>query len=364
MNLIRAGSHGEDVRDVQQRLARLGSVIDPDETDGTFGASTEARVRAFQQQRGLVADGIVGSDTWGALVEAGYAIGDRTLYLHEPFFRGDDILTLQRKLNALGFDAWKDDGIFGPHVDAAVREFQTNVGLEPDGIVGLETLEALERLRADVEAPSRARVREAESMREMTTLVGAIIAIDPGHGPGDPGASGPGGFVEHAATARLAAALARELGRRGAEPILLRDGLDDPSTGERARAANTADAAVCISLHLNDGEPAAEGATCLYFGTDVSTSPAGQRLAEHIQEELTGRMGLMDCRTHAMSLTILRETRMPAVQVEPCFITNPREEALLREDAFVGDTARAIAIGIERFLTPDESGSEEPAAER
>ncbi len=357
MDLIRPGSHGEDVRDVQQRLTRLGALIDPAETDGTFGASTEAGVRAFQQQRALVADGIVGPDTWGQLVEAGYALGDRTLYLHEPFFRGDDVLTLQRKLNSLGFDAWKDDGIFGPHVDTAVREFQANVGLEPDGIVGLETLETLDRLRADVEAPSRARVRETESLRQETSLVGAAVAIDPGHGPGDPGASGPSGLVERDAATRLAAALADELARRGAVPILLREGPQDPSASDRARAANAAGAVVCISLHLNDGDPAAEGATCLYFGTDVSTSPAGQRLAEHILEELTARMGLMDCRTHAMSLAILRETRMPAVQVEPCFITNPREEALLREDAFVRDAAGAIAIGIERFLAPSVDGA-------
>src|ERR671931_671620 len=57
-------------------------------------------------------------------------------------------------------------------------------------------------------------------------------------------------------------------------------------------------------------------------------------------------------RTHRMSITILRETKMPAVQVEPCFVTNPREEWLLREEAFRHDVAIAIAHGVERFFGP------------
>ncbi len=46
-----------------------------------FGASTEEAVKAFQQRRGLPSDGMVGEDTWGELVEAGYRLGDRVLYL-------------------------------------------------------------------------------------------------------------------------------------------------------------------------------------------------------------------------------------------------------------------------------------------
>ena len=84
----------------------------------------------------------------------------------------------------------------------------------------------------------------------------------------------------------------------------------------------------------------------------MTFSPAGQRLADLIQDELTTRLGLKDGRTHRMSITILRETRMPAVQVEPCFVTNPREERLLREEAFRRDLAIAIAHGIERFFGP------------
>ena len=77
-----------------------------------------------------------------------------------------------------------------------------------------------------------------------------------------------------------------------------------------------------------------------------------KRQIDLIQDELTTRLGLKDGRTHRMSITILRETRMPAVQVEPCFVTNPREERLLREEAFRRDLAIAIAHGIERFFGP------------
>jgi N-acetylmuramoyl-L-alanine amidase len=60
----------------------------------------------------------------------------------------------------------------------------------------------------------------------------------------------------------------------------------------------------------------------------------------------------MDGRIHPMSITILRETQMPAVQVEPCFITNPKEERLLQEEAFLRDVAIAMAEGLERFFNP------------
>jgi N-acetylmuramoyl-L-alanine amidase len=94
---------------------------------------------------------------------------------------------------------------------------------------------------------------------------------------------------------------------------------------------------------------------CLYFGNEVTFSPGGQRLADLIQDELGTRLGLKDGRTHRMSITILRETKMPAVQVEPCFVTNPREEWLLREEAFRRDVAIAIAHGVERFFGPGHS---------
>ena len=351
MKVIRPGDSGDDVRDVQTRLAGLGYRIEPDAA-GTFDPSTEAAVRAFQQARGLVVDGIVGAGTWTELVDAGYALGDRTLYLHYPYLQGDDVRTLQRRLDALGFDPGRQDGIFGDRTDRALREFQRNVGLPVDGIVGATTIQALDRLRTGVAGPGRASVREAESVSRLeTSLLGAIVGIDPGHGPEEPGGTGPTGLTEAEATYAIARELARELTARGADPLLLRDGRSDPSIRERAARANAEGVEVLVSLHCNThGGPAAEGASTYYFGREDSVSLTGQRLAELVQEELTSRMGLTDGRSHPKAFPMLRETRMPAIQVEPCFITNPKEEALLREEAFRRDIAIAIAEALERYF--------------
>ena len=184
MRIFRLGDAGPEVGDIQDRLVSLGVPIDDAERNGTFGASTDAAVRTFQGDRLLRIDGLVGPDTWGQLVEAGYQLGDRTLYLHSPMYRGDDVRALQRKLNALGFDAGREDGLFGANTNRAIREFQRNVGDEPDGIVGLHTISTLERMRPDESAPGRAMVREAEELRHMqASAQGQIIAIDAGEPP-------------------------------------------------------------------------------------------------------------------------------------------------------------------------------------
>ena len=88
---------------------------------------------AFQQARGLPADGICDRVTWMALVEASWELGDRTLYLRAPNLRGDDVAELQRQLGRLGFDPGRVDGIFGPATTAALAEFQRNVELTRRG---------------------------------------------------------------------------------------------------------------------------------------------------------------------------------------------------------------------------------------
>ena len=134
------------------------------------GASARPRTRpsAGSRSGGTCGwTGHVGPDTWGQLVEAGYHLGDRTLYLHSPNFRGDDVRALQRKLNVLGFDAGRQDGLFGPNTDRALREFQRNVGEYPDGIAGPHVITTLERMRPQESGPSRALIREEEELRQV-----------------------------------------------------------------------------------------------------------------------------------------------------------------------------------------------------
>jgi N-acetylmuramoyl-L-alanine amidase len=351
MDSLTRGAHGEAVLDIQARLVALGYHIDGSE-HGEFGSSTERAVREFQQRRQLLVDGRVGDDTWEELVEASFTLGDRLLYLRYPYFRGDDVRGLQSALNLLGFDAGREDGIFGERTDRAIREFQRNVGLPSDGILGATTVLALGRLRPVGPGPGRATVREAEALRRLSASVqGARIAVDAAFGADEQGAVGPSGLTEAETSFDLASALVEELYSRGANPFFLRHHESNPSAGQRATAANEEGAEVLISLHLNShDDPEAEGASTYFYGREGWVSQAGKWLAELIQRELIARLGLKDGRTHPKAIPLLRATQMPAVQVEPCFITNPREESLLRQQSFRRQVASAIADAIEDFF--------------
>ena len=69
---MRKGDKGPYVEELQGDLVQLGYDIgtygpNKDGIDGSFGAKTEAAVKAFQKTRGLTADGNVGEKTWDAL---------------------------------------------------------------------------------------------------------------------------------------------------------------------------------------------------------------------------------------------------------------------------------------------------------
>jgi putative chitinase len=68
MPVLKQGSSGPDVKDLQQKLKDLG--FDPNGVDGNFGPGTKAAVVAFQQSKGLQADGIAGPATLAALQAA------------------------------------------------------------------------------------------------------------------------------------------------------------------------------------------------------------------------------------------------------------------------------------------------------
>ena len=182
MKPVRIGDRGAAVEDIQRRLRMLGYDLGPTGIDGVFFGRTSEAVRAFQSQRGLDEDGLVGDETWSALVDATFILGDRMLYLRMPHFHGHDVAALQEALNALGFACGRLDGIFGAYTENAVREFQRNVGLPPDGIAGQGTVRALQALRhiwegKDPTSHSAARtasVRACEGLSRVTLAVGGL----------------------------------------------------------------------------------------------------------------------------------------------------------------------------------------------
>jgi N-acetylmuramoyl-L-alanine amidase len=342
MRIYRVGDHGPEVSDIQSRLTALGAVVDDAERDGTFGSSTEVAVRSFQRERHLRVDGLVGPDTWEQLVEAGWQLGDRTLYHRAPMFRGDDVRELQRKLNALGFDSAKEDGLYGPRTDAALRLFQRNVGDEPDGIVGPHTLSVLRRMRPLEAVPSRALVREREELKATRgPIEGRVIAVDVGEGPDG------GGDVHR----RSAQALVAALQAVGADPRLLVMADDAAAPTDRARLANEAGAAASITVELAPRDHEGDGGpVCSYFGSRTTHSPSGLVLAQLILEELEAELGLPG-NLRPLTIAPLRETRMPAVQVEPLTGTGEQEQKMLSDPDLPSRVARAVAAGVGRFFS-------------
>lgn len=337
---------------MQRRLLRLRS--DDVAVTGTFDDATERAVRQFQRTRGLPADGAVTGETWLALVEAGYSLGDRLLLRTRVPQRGDDVVELQLRLNQLGFDAGNEDGIFGRATQAAVEEFQRNTGLAVDGRVGPATVQQLRRLRRDHQrVGAGVRARERERLREWIgqALTSRRLLIDPAHGPDDPGPIGPSGVVAADVTWAIASQLAARVNAVGASALLSRGPRTSPSGSDRARLANELDVDAVVSISANAlPNPAARGAATYYFGTRQFASESGQRLAAALLDELVAHGWVPDCRVHPMTWAILRETRMTAVVVEPGFLTSPQDEQRLVDPAAQATITEALLMGISRFF--------------
>jgi N-acetylmuramoyl-L-alanine amidase len=292
-------------------------------------------VRTFQTQRDLPVDGICGPITWGAVVEAGHRPGDRLLYDRRPMLRGDDVAQLQRRLDELGFDPRRVDGIFGPDTRSALEDFQRNAGLVCDGVCGPETLAMLDRLGrvagTSEQAGSVAAMREEERLRcAPPTLAGRRVAV--GH-TGDLDA--------------LASAVARSLRDAGAVVVQLRH----PDQSQQAGAANDGDVDVYLGLATVDAEADRPACTVAHYAGHGYESPGGRSLAALVTVALAPILGAERCRAQGMNLPILRETRMPAVL---CRVGPP--STVVQQSAAI---ARALCAAVSSWARRPVEGSDD-----
>ena len=363
----RRGDSGPAVAEVRAKLGVLGLLpvsTDPLEeaVTASFDDPTDRAVREFQQQRGITVDGIVGPQTYHALDEARWRLGDRILsYVPARLIAGDDVAGLQQRLLDMGFDCGRVDGLFGVETEQALREFQRNVGIRADGTCGPATFKALNQLVRTVVGGRPHAMRESEAITQAgPTLSGKLVIVDPGHGGPDRGVGGHG-LDEAGLVYDLASRVEGRLTATGSSAFLTRGPEGRMDEVERANFANAAGADLVISLHMDaHGNSDAAGCASYFYGNDRlgHQSSVGERFADLVQREVCARTDLRNCRAHPKTWDLLRRTRMPAVRIEIGYLTSPGDAARLADPTFRDVLAEAIVAAVQRLYLPPGEDAE------
>jgi N-acetylmuramoyl-L-alanine amidase len=240
-------------------------------------------------------------------------------------------------------------------------------------------------------APAADRPLSAAALAGLDRLI--IVALDPGHGGEDPGAIGPGGLREKDVVLRIALQLRDHLNaQRGVRAMLTRDGDHFVPLGERVRKAIRVQADLFVSIHADAFmRPEARGASVFALSTTGATSTAARWMADrenaadlvggvnvavreadvmrtmldmgttaqvrdslragHEVLDRLGRVGrLHKPRVEQAGFAVLKAPTIPSILVETAFISNPDEEALLRDAAWQARLVDALADGIRRYF--------------
>lgn len=170
------------------------------------------------------------------------------------------------------------------------------------------------------------------------------VCIDAGHGGKDPGAMGAT-VAEKWIAMDVANRVAEKLRRDGIEVVVTRSDDTFIELAERANISNNAGAAVFVSIHCNSASAEATGTEAwIYPGTTDD-----RRLAEDILQKLTARTGFRNRGVKEENFAVLRLTKCPAVLVELGFISNPREEQIMKTYDYQDEASTAIAEGIKEY---------------
>jgi len=283
---LELGDIGKVIEDLHHLLdeANFPTPIDK----SLFTQETADSLRSFQESRHLETTGVCDINTWYALVEAGYRLGDRLLYLQSPMLRGDDVAELQKRLGTIGFDSGQVDGILGENTERAVRDFQRNAGLPVDAIFGPDSLHMLNRLGDVGPGQPVAAVREHESLlTRNSNLDNKQVVLGEGGGLGS-----------------IVNEFSRELTTRN----LRVEVISHYDERQHARLSNSLDAALYFGITSSSQDLR----SISYFSNQRYTSPGGASLASTLHDRFLPILG-ETLETVGRANQVLRETRMPAI---------------------------------------------------
>ncbi|MBO8128290.1 MAG: N-acetylmuramoyl-L-alanine amidase [Peptococcaceae bacterium] len=174
------------------------------------------------------------------------------------------------------------------------------------------------------------------------------VCIDPGHGGGDPGATG-NGLEEKDVTLKIARYLRNYLNRKYKVSLLVTRTADETVTlPQRTKLANDAGCELFVSIHVNAG-----GGTGFESYIYPAAGSKTVRYRRIIHDEIAGylrRLGITDRGKKTANFYVLRETRMSAVLLETLFIDRQEDVKWLKDETFLQNYAAAAGEGIAKAL--------------
>lgn len=172
------------------------------------------------------------------------------------------------------------------------------------------------------------------------------VIIDPGHGGKDGGAVGLG-LSEKNVVLDLALRMNQKFGEyENVTVSLTRWGDRYLSLSERATFANQRNADLFLSMHNNAASPSAHGFESFIYEKAGSVTARYQREIHQRVMAYLSRYQIRDRGQKRANFAVLRETRMPAILLENLFISNEKENQLLRDKTFLDGLAEAIVEGV------------------
>lgn len=189
-----------------------------------------------------------------------------------------------------------------------------------------------------------------------------IVVIDAGHGKDDSGAVGKINagtaneqtIYEKNLTLSVAQKVKKNLENAGISVVMTRDGDTYPTLYERADFANSLNAAMFVSIHINSNENPDPNGTETYYCTtnnDADYVLTSQQLATDVQKNLVDALGSKDRGVKTANFVVIKQTVMPSILIELGFISNEEELKKMCSDDYQNKAAKAISDAIEKNLS-------------